>query len=76
MRQLEVRARWDAEAGVWWAESDDVPGLVTEAATFEQLVENVRALVPDLLELNQGIAKGGPDIPVHIVAERLERIHA
>jgi hypothetical protein len=28
-----VRAEWDAEAAVWVAASDDVPGLVTEAET-------------------------------------------
>lgn len=50
--KLEVRAHWDDEAKVWWAESDDVPGLVAEAATFDELVENVREVTPDLLELN------------------------
>ncbi|MCI0430739.1 MAG: DUF1902 domain-containing protein [Rhodospirillales bacterium] len=52
--KFEVRAHWDAEAGVWWAESDDIPGLVTEAKTFDDLVSNVCALIPDLLELNGG----------------------
>jgi hypothetical protein len=27
----EIRAQWDSEAGVWVAESEDVPGLVAEA---------------------------------------------
>jgi predicted RNase H-like HicB family nuclease len=49
---LEVRAHWDADAKAWWAESDDIPGLVTEATTFDELVSNVCALIPDLLELN------------------------
>jgi predicted RNase H-like HicB family nuclease len=50
-----VRAHWDDEAKVWWAESDEVPGLASEAATFEQLDENVRAIAPELLALNSGI---------------------
>jgi len=50
-----VRAHWDDEAQVWWAESDEVPGLATEAATFEQLDENVRAIAPELLVLNRGV---------------------
>jgi predicted RNase H-like HicB family nuclease len=50
--QLEFRAHWDPEAGVWWAESDDIPGLVTEAKTFDELVTNVCDLIPELLELN------------------------
>ena len=45
---LTVRAEWDSEAGVWVAESDDVPGLVTEADTLERLVERLRVLVPEL----------------------------
>ena len=51
----EVRAAWDAEAGVWIATSDDVPGLCCQAATFEELVDAVLALVPDLLAAN-GVA--------------------
>ncbi|WP_338147371.1 DUF1902 domain-containing protein [Thermus thermophilus] len=38
MRTLKVQALWDGEAGVWVAESDDVPGLATEAATLEELL--------------------------------------
>ena len=34
-----VKAEWDADASVWVATSDDVPGLVTEAATLERLME-------------------------------------
>jgi len=49
---LLVRATWDDEARVWVAESDDVPGLVTEAPTTEQLLGKLRVLVPELLELN------------------------
>ena len=54
---LTVRAEWDSEAGVWVAESDDVPGLVTEADTLERLVERLRVLVPELLELNSPLTK-------------------
>jgi predicted RNase H-like HicB family nuclease len=47
-----VRADWDAEASVWVALSDDVPGLVAEGATQETLVEKLTGLIPELLELN------------------------
>jgi hypothetical protein len=30
-RTYEVEAHWDPEAGVWVAESEDIPGLVVEA---------------------------------------------
>ena len=36
-KTFHVRANWDAEAQVWVADSDDVPGLATGAATIEEL---------------------------------------
>jgi len=57
-RTYEVEARWDSEAGVWVAESDDVPGLVAEAESMNALVEKVRVLLPELLELNGAVEPG------------------
>ena len=57
-RTYEVEARWDSEAGVWVAESDDIPGLVAEAESMNALVEKVRVLVPELFELNGGLEPG------------------
>ena len=67
-RVYHVRAVWDAEAKVWCADSDDVPGLVAEAATIEELIEEVRELVPELLRLN-GVNPDADSAPVSIVAE-------
>lgn len=47
-----VTAEWDDEAGVWVATSDDIPGLVTEAATLDALLARVRAVALELLEDN------------------------
>ena len=47
-----VHAQWDEEAKVWIASSDDVPGLATEADTTEALVQKLKTLIPELLELN------------------------
>ena len=55
-RILSVQAQWDAEAGVWVASSDDVPGLVAEAASLDELFRELQSLVPELLTLN-----GRPD---------------
>ena len=71
--KFEVQAHWDAEAGVWWAESNDIPGLVTEAKTFDELVSNVCALIPDLLELN-GIGDLPAEVPVSFKADRQEMV--
>lgn len=68
---LEVRAYWDSEAKVWWTESDDIPGLVTEASTVEKLIENILALAPDLIELNNVT---GDEIPISVMAHRVEYI--
>ena len=46
-----IKARWDAEAGVWIATSDDVPGLVVEAATWPTVIEEARLVLPELLEV-------------------------
>lgn len=64
-----INATWDAEAGVWVAQSEDVTGLVTEAASFEALLEKLRTLVPELLELNGTLPSSG-GMPYRVVAER------
>jgi predicted RNase H-like HicB family nuclease len=57
----QVLAQWDSEAGVWVAESADVPGLVAEAESPNVLREKLRVLIPELLELNGVLDKGaGP----------------
>ncbi|HLH77613.1 MAG TPA: DUF1902 domain-containing protein [Candidatus Binataceae bacterium] len=49
---IVIQAFWDGEAGVWVAESEQVPGLVAEAATPRELEAKLGILVPELLELN------------------------
>jgi predicted RNase H-like HicB family nuclease len=51
-KKLLVTARWDGEAGVWVATSDDIPGLVTEAESLDRLIKRIEAVVPELLEDN------------------------
>jgi Domain of unknown function (DUF1902) len=51
-RSITIDARWDAEASVWIATSNDVPGLVVEADTWPAMIEEVRLVLPDLLELS------------------------
>ena len=47
-----VQADWDADAGVWVATSEDVPGLATEADTIERLTDRLRSIIPELLDAN------------------------
>ena len=52
IKRYLVNAEWDADASVWVATSDDVPGLVTESDTLEALQSKVQLMVPELLEAN------------------------
>jgi len=78
-RRIVVRAEWDSEANVYVAESDDVPGLITEAATAEQLVAKLRRMVPELLELNGPVEEKNPEfLSLEIICTKVEtvRVHA
>jgi predicted RNase H-like HicB family nuclease len=74
MREFKVTAFRDPEASVWVAQSEDVPGLVTEADTVEQLVTKLRVMVPELLEANGVLETDITDVPIRLVAERA--VHA
>ena len=69
--KLTIKVTWDADACVWVAESDDVPGLVLESGSFDALIERVRVTVPELLELN-GTAPASCQL--RMVSERCERL--
>ena len=72
-KQIKVIATRDDEAGVWFATSDDIGGLVVEAETLEALHEEVIAAIRDLVELGAFESKA-PEIPVCIQAQQLQRI--
>ncbi|MBK8523234.1 MAG: DUF1902 domain-containing protein [Betaproteobacteria bacterium] len=63
-----IRAEWDAEAEVWVATSDDVPGLATEAETIEHLSEKLAIMIPELLEAN-GVPNG-QEVPFELLARK------
>jgi hypothetical protein len=51
-RSIAIDARWDSEASVWIATSQDVPGLVVEADTWPGMIEEVRLVLPELLDVS------------------------
>lgn len=53
----KILIQWDDEAKVFVATSEDIPGLVTESATPEELVKKLQNIVPELLELNAHLIK-------------------
>jgi predicted RNase H-like HicB family nuclease len=73
-REFTVTATWDPEASVWVAESEHVPGLVTEAGSLEALIGKLRTLIPELLEAN-GVATD-EELPFRLVAHDRAYRHA
>jgi len=57
-RKFVVLAEWDEAARVWVAESEDVPGLITEAASADELIAKLQKLVPELLGVGGQLRKG------------------
>lgn len=49
-----IQTSYDPEAKVWWAESEDLPGLVSEAPTLDALIDRVTAVAAELLVANGG----------------------
>ncbi|HTM76807.1 MAG TPA: DUF1902 domain-containing protein [Devosia sp.] len=64
-----VTAQWDEMAEVWVATSQDISGLVTEAATLDDLLKRVVAVAPDLLIANGVVDLGAGTIDIHILSE-------
>jgi predicted RNase H-like HicB family nuclease len=74
---LTVRAAWDAQASVWVAESDDVPGLITEADDLETLMSKLRVMIPELLEANDALPPNVDELPFRlIILDRAYRLAA
>ncbi len=51
MKTYHVKARWDAEARVYYSETD-IPGLNIEAETLREFIEIAEDLAPQMLEAN------------------------
>jgi predicted RNase H-like HicB family nuclease len=71
MSLIVVKATFDAKAGVWVAESEDVPGLVTEAESIEVLLKKLPGIIVDLLEDDAG---SEVELPVELVANASSRV--
>jgi len=75
MKSITVTANWDAESRSWWTEGDDVPGLCVQGATFEELLEAVFALAPELLVAN-GAAREGEQVEIIVAAAHCKTVEA
>ena len=52
MQPFKINAQWDDEASVWVATSDEINGLAIEASTIDALIERLKIVIPELIELN------------------------
>jgi predicted RNase H-like HicB family nuclease len=68
----QVIVEWDEDARVWVASSEDVPGLATGADTFEELIEKLRIVIPELVVENGLLPVGTDSVPFAVKAERRE----
>ena len=66
MHHITIQARWDGEASVWLAISDDVPGLVVEAETWPAMIDEVQLVLPELPDVS---GQGGKRLSVTFKAE-------
>jgi len=59
-KSYHVKAVWDEDAGVFYAETD-IPGLNVEASTLKEFIEIVEALAPEMMDANRpaGSKTGG-----------------
>lgn len=72
MSLLVIKVAFDCEASVWYVSDSDIPGLATEAASFDALREKLLIVAPELLDAN-GIATAPDEIPVDIVVHDTAR---
>jgi Domain of unknown function (DUF1902) len=69
---FEVKAEWDAEAGVWWCSNDELP-VSTEAPTFDELVARVMEIGPEMAEANR-VAPPGEEIEIRVIGQRVQSV--
>ena len=68
MNEYIITLFWDDEASVWVAESEDIPGLILESHSFDELIEKVKTAAPELLEIS---GTRLPEAKLHFKAEHL-----
>ena len=71
---IVVKAARDPDAGVWFVESSDVPGLHLEAESLEALADKLPGAILDLLEASGDLAADGQDLPVELIAHASTRV--
>ena len=74
MKVYKVNAEWDAEAQVWFVTKSNVPGLNAEAATLEELREELMELVPRLVSANVPGSSETCEVPLELLARQHSKL--
>lgn len=70
---IVVKAAYDPEAGVWYVESSDLPGVNAEADSLELLAAKLPDIVADLIEASGDTDLRG-EIPIELIAHTSTRV--
>ena len=70
MTPYQITVEWDEDARVWVASSEDVPGLATGADIFEELIEKLKIVIPELLVENGLLPAGTDNVPFSCLTPR------
>jgi Domain of unknown function (DUF1902) len=74
---IVVRATWDSVVKVWTAESSDLPGLITEAVSLDELDAKLPGLIQDLMDDSDGDDdRAEIDIPIEVIASFSKLVRA
>ena len=75
---IHVLCAYDQEAGVWYVEKSDVPGLHVEARTQDDMLDELRRMVPELVRLNRELIEddGDMNVPIELLYEHREQLPA
>jgi hypothetical protein len=68
-----VKASFDEEADVWFVDHTDIPGLATEAPTFEELRGKIEVMASELLEAN-GLETRPAAVAIEIIAHTTAKL--
>jgi len=68
MKEYLITLFCDDESSMWIAESPDLPGLILESHSFDELIERVKTAVPELLEIS---GARQTEVKLHFKAEHL-----
>jgi predicted RNase H-like HicB family nuclease len=66
MTAYKVKAHWDAQDRIWWAECPENHGVVAEASSVESLLEAIQKTFPDIVDLDLQLGPEEVGAPVRL----------